>query len=214
MKTILITGHAGIVGTILSDNLTADHTIIGLDKSDCDISDFNSLKSFFAKCPKIDVIIHLAADAYPFASWDLVLQHNVVGTRNIYEMAKLMGIKKIIFASSTHVVGKYPGYPFKIDNLGRKLTVNDPFQPDEFYGWSKASGEILARLYFDLHGIYSTILRIGHVLAPGQKKDLDLEKFELTNDDLVKFVHRGLSETGFHTYFAVSDHQGGFLELI
>ena len=222
MKNVLITGISGIIGCVIAKDLEKDYQIYGLDLKQrqdanirlADISDFNQVRTVFGKLPQLDAIIHLAADAYPFAAWNLVLQHNVVGTRNIYECAKEFNVKKVIFASSTHVVGKYPGYPFKINNSQRKLSVDDPLRPDEFYGWSKASGEILARLYFDLYDISTTVLRIGHVLVPGQKRDLDLEKLELTNADLMKFVRKGLVETGFNAYFAVSEHEEGFLESI
>jgi NAD+ dependent glucose-6-phosphate dehydrogenase len=220
MKTILLTGISGILGQILYKGLKGQYDIYGLDikieedakNFKADVSDFEALTKVFEKLPSIDAIVHFAADPYPFAHWDLTLQHNVIGTKNIYECAKVYGVPKVVFASSTHAVGKYPGYPQRIE--GKEfLTTADPVRPDEFYGLSKAMNELNGQMYSDLFNISSINLRIGHTTAD-TNPDHDLDKLELYEDDLVDIVQKSIeSNVKFGIYFAVSDNPGRFLDI-
>jgi len=220
MKSILLTGISGLLGNILFQGLKDQYDISGLDLKvspnehnfQADISDFDSLVKVFELIPPLDAIVHFAADPYPFAHWDLTLQHNVIGTKNIYECAKRFNVPKVVFASSTHVVGKYPGYPQKIDGK-TFLTTTDPVRPDEFYGLSKAVGELNGQMYSDLFGISSINLRIGHTTA-NTNPDHDLDKLELYEDDLIDIVQKSIEASiKFGTYFAVSDVPGRFLDI-
>ncbi|MCL5432388.1 MAG: NAD(P)-dependent oxidoreductase [Patescibacteria group bacterium] len=207
MKKLLITGSSGGVGQIIAKGLAKEYEIHGLDVKDgVDITDLAALESYFSKLPEIAAIIHLAADAYPFASWGLVLKHNVIGTRNVYECAVKHHVPKVVFTGSTHAFGAYPGYPTKL--IGKKtLDINDPFRPDGWYGWSKAAGEILARLYADQYGVSSAVLRIGHVAGLGQF-DPQLEKLEISQEDLIKLTRQSLDcREKFKIFTAVSRHK-------
>ncbi len=212
MKKVLITGANGILGQILSEGLKNKYEVIGLDKIEADISDIVGLREFFNKLPQIDSIIHFAADPYPFASWENVSKNNIEGTRNIYEMAKEFSIPKVVFASSTHTIGKYPNYPKTIEGQDF-LTTLDPVRPDEFYGASKVVGEIIGRTYSDLFNISSINLRIGHTTAH-TKHDPELDKVELFEDDLIDIVQKSIeANVKFGVYFAVSDNPGRFLDI-
>lgn len=196
MKKLLITGINGHIGKILAPALAKDYEVVGLDIEDADISDIISLKNFFAKTGKIDFVLHLAADSYPFASFDLVLKHNIIGTKNIYEVCRQHKIKRVVFASSTHAFGKHPGYPDKVST--------ESFRPDEWYGWSKAAGELIARMYFDLYSLSSAILRIGHVTGMGAP-DPQLKNLEISPKELIDLTKKALvSKSGFATYLAIS----------
>jgi uronate dehydrogenase len=85
-------------------------------------------------------------------SFDEILEPNLRGTYNVFEAARRNGAR-VVFASSNHVVGFHP--------RSRSLDAEDPMRPDGYYGLSKAYGELLARLYWDKHGVESVSLRIG-----------------------------------------------------
>jgi len=53
----------------------------------------------------------LAADPRPNAPWESILNKNIIGTKNVYEIAHKYGVNKVIFASSNHVTGAYEGFP-------------------------------------------------------------------------------------------------------
>lgn len=243
MKKILLTGISGMLGQMLYNGLKDRYEIYGLDQRitqedkknfQADISNFESLTEIFYKLRPIDAVVHFAADPYPFAHWDLLLKDNIVGTKNIYECCKIFKIPKVVFASSTHTIGKYPGYPHEIifetdepppprggvppqagrtDNR-KMLTPQDPVRPDEFYGLSKAVGESIGRTYSDLYNIHSLNLRIGH--TTGQTPpDHDLDKIELYEEDLVDIVQKSIEvDVKFGIYFAISDVPGRFLDIV
>jgi len=130
-----------------------------------------------------------------------------VGTRNIYECAKKHGIKKVVFASSSHVTGSYGN--------SHRITTHDPVRPDGDYGSSKAFGEIIARQYFELYGIKSICLRIGWVIRDDDptKDELAL-KMWLSHRDLIELMRRSiLSDIHFGVYYGVSNNRKRFWHI-
>ena len=124
----------------------------------------------------MDVVVHLGADPSPKASWQSTLDNNIIGTRNVYEAARRAGARRVILASSNHVVGFYPlkDDPYRAIYEGRLGEVRRPFRllddrdmrPDSLYGVSKAFGEVLGSYYQDEFGLSVICLRIGWVMTP------------------------------------------------
>ena len=116
---ILLTGSEGLIGGIIKPNLEKEYELYCLDIKDkndhnyfkIDISKIEQLENSFDKIPKMDIIIHLAADPRPNAPWESILNKNIIGTKNVYEIAHKYGVNKVIFASSNHVTGAYEGFP-------------------------------------------------------------------------------------------------------
>jgi uronate dehydrogenase len=79
---------------------------------------------------------------------------NILGLHHLYEAVHKCGVKRVIYASSSHVVGFYP-------KPRSWSTPSMPLRPDGFYGMSKAFGEALSRYYYDRFGIETVCLRIG-----------------------------------------------------
>jgi len=88
-------------------------------------------------------VIHLAGLQVPTCKTDPIngALVNVIGTLNVFEAAKNVGIKQIVYASSAAVYG---------------LNYDDP---TTHYGVFKRTNEGNARIYFLDHGINSTGLR-------------------------------------------------------
>ena len=82
-----------------------------------------------------------------------VLDPNIRGVFHVYEAARRHGVKRVVFASSNHVIGFY--------KQGRHLDVDARRRPDGYYGLSKSFGEDVANFYFDRYGIESVSIRIG-----------------------------------------------------
>ena len=180
-KKVLVTGMAGQIGGIIRRELGARYDLRGLDRVDveavpmtvADIANLNDIMPAFAG---IDAVVHLGADPSPRASWESVLSNNLIGTRNVFEAARLAGVKRIVFASSNHVVGNYPlrQDPYKAIYDGRLSEVRRPFaplttellRPDSYYGVSKAFGESLGSYFHEEYGISVVCLRIGWVMTP------------------------------------------------
>ncbi len=226
-QKIIIVGSKGVIGKILCNSLSSEFDIYGIDVINenkdryyqTDISDFDSLKSIFEKIKEIKGIIHLAADSRINADWNSILKNNIIGTKNIYECARISKIKKIIFASSNHVTGCYEGIPPELHNKQNQklITINDPIKPDSLYSISKAFGEAIARYFFEVHGISSICLRIGSVETddnPKKDKTKRMLKTWLSHRDLIQLIKKSLESTvGFGIYYGVSNNKDCFWDF-
>lgn len=220
---VIITGSKGRIGTVLSHALANEFKIYGIDivpsnekeYAQADISNFEALKAAFEKLPKADAIIHLAGRSGEQWSWEEVLQHNIIGTRNLYECARLFGIKKIVLASSNHVTCSYEGIPPTLHEQEhpKMITVNDPVAPGCDYGVGKAFAEAIARKYV-VHGIHSICLRIGTVRADDDPSTERWKKTWLSHRDLISLVRASLlAGIQFGIYYGVSNNKGRFWDI-
>lgn len=225
---VLITGSEGNVGSVLQRTLadqydvhTMDRTGVGSERHQVvDLSDYHSMQAAFAEIPHIDYVIHLGADPREDAPWESVLKNNIEGTKNLYEYALAESVKKVIFASSTHVVGGYPGYPqdIKLED-GKKLTVEDPLRPDGYYGVSKAFGELLARQYYYIHGLPSICIRIGTITRIDdphhEERREPYMKSWISHRDITQLVNLSLQheDIPFGVYWGISRNTGAYLDI-
>ena len=111
-------------------------------------------------------------------AWEPILQANIIGAYNLYEAARAHGVKRIVFASSNHVMGFY--------RQSEVIDAHSPPRPDGLYGLSKAFGEDLSRLYFDRYGIETACVRIGSSFP--EPKDRRMLATWLSYDDLHRLV--------------------------
>lgn len=162
-RTVLLTGAAGGLGTLMRDLLPSYGYALRLldvrpiegepDAITADLSDKAALREAVRG---VDAIIHLAGISLE-ASFEKILRSNIEGTYNLYEAAREEGVGRIVFASSNHAVGFTPR-PQGNDPL---IPIDTPHRPDTFYGLSKSFGEDLAQLYWDKHGLETVSVRIG-----------------------------------------------------
>jgi len=104
-------------------------------------------------------IIHLAALQVPFCKADPVAgaKVNVVGTVNVFEAARQLGIKRLAYASSVAAHGAIE------EDLGTMRTL---------YGAYKYCDEQIARVYSDDWGVHSVGIRPGVVYGVGRDQGL------------------------------------------
>ena len=191
MDRVLLTGAAGAVGQRLRKLLKPIYP--GLRLSDLkplpDLApgedfvpaDLAIMEQVEAAVDGMEGIVHLGGFSVE-GPWETILQSNIVGCYNLFEAARRKGVKRVVFASSNHVVGFYPRHR----RIGTDVTV----RPDSRYGVSKAFGEALGALYADKHGLRVLCLRIGNVGdAPADLRRLSIW---LSPDDLVQLVRIGL----------------------
>lgn len=190
MKTILITGASGGVSTLLRPLLrpfyrlrlsdraavpdpTADEEVVSADLGD--------LQALRRAISGVAGIVHFGGYSKE-ADWETIHDANIVGAYNIFEAARLEGVKRVVFASSNHAVGFYP----KAQTVPVEVTV----RPDSRYGLSKAFGEALGSLYADKYGMEVLAIRIGHVLP----KPFDRRRLAIwiSARDLCQLVRIGL----------------------
>ncbi|ARP84330.1 NAD-dependent dehydratase [Bordetella genomosp. 8] len=129
----------------------------------------------------VDAIVHMGGVSVerPF---DEILPANIQGVYNLYEAARKHGVKRVVFASSNHVIGFY--------RQGQVIDADVPVRPDGYYGISKAFGENLSRFYFDRYGIETVCLRIGSSFP--EAKDRRMLVTWLSYDDLTHLIAQSL----------------------
>ncbi|MDH6196852.1 uronate dehydrogenase [Mycobacterium frederiksbergense] len=163
MTTVLYTGGTGRMGQVIRKGLAGRYDKVVLytrggpdeplyPNETVVHGDLCDLERLSAAADGTDVIVHLGgiADEAPF---DEIEHSNIRGTYNLYEAARNAEVRRVVYASSNHVVGFHPS--------SIKLDETAALRPDTYYGVSKAFGESLARLYYDKWGIESVCLRIG-----------------------------------------------------
>jgi nucleoside-diphosphate-sugar epimerase len=226
---LLITGASGVIGAILTKELADLFEIYGIDQTIApnaersfavDIADYRQIEQALQQIGPVEYMVHLAGDGRVKAPWESVLQNNIIGTRNVYEAARQWSIRRVVFASSSHVTGAYEGIVDEERRLHRehepiRITTQDPIRPDSNYGVSKAFGEALARFYCARFGIESICLRIGMVVRDDDPtRHLRHRKIWLSHRDLVQLVRKSLlSNVVFGIYYGVSDNKGRFWDI-
>jgi len=145
----------------------------------------------------IDGIVHMGGVSVE-RPWEEILQSNIVGGYNLFEGARRQGVKRIVFASTNHLVGFYPRH--------RRVGVNHAIRPDTRYGVSKAFGEALGALYAFKHGLQVVNLRIGNVAE--QPMDIRRMAIWLHPEDLVQLIRIGLEHPGirYEIFYGASNN--------
>lgn len=210
-EKILITGATGGVGLLLEERLMDDYHVVAHGRTPAndaqaerlhkaDLEDYDEV---LALMDGVDVVLHLAGQASPDATWDDVLGPNIVGVRNVLEAAREAGVRRFVFASSNHAMGMYdreerwPVYPHHLP------------RPDSFYGVSKVFGEALGRFYHDEYGMEFIALRIGWVADDPLEEDEELLHAMWLSEDDTERVFRCAIEAegvGYGLYYAISDN--------
>src|SRR5207248_7840402 len=192
---ILVTGGAGFIGSHLVEHLLeAGHAVVILDDFNdfydpqikqaniagfakdvtvhhVDLRDGASVRNLFHR-EKFEVIAHLAARAgvrpsiqYPQLYYDA----NVTGTLHLLEAARVTGVERFIFASSSSIYGASKTVPFSEDQ-----PLTQTLSP---YAATKIAGEFLCSTYSHLYKLRVVALRYFTVYGPRQRPDLAIHQF-------------------------------------
>ena len=175
MITSLVTGGAGFIGSNLVDYLLDQgHSVVCLDNESADnekfhwplengqainvkgdITDYKFMKNVFTG---VDYVFHLAAESrlQPAIENPIrAVSKNCVGTTVMLQCAREVGVKRFIYSSTSSGYGNNP-YP------------NVETQPDDSlnpYSASKVAAEKFCKMYTDLYGLETVVLRYFNVFG-------------------------------------------------
>jgi nucleoside-diphosphate-sugar epimerase len=180
---VLITGVSGMIGGLLADALSRDHEVHGIDIRPSDrprvhVADLNDAGALPRLFEGVEAVIHLAAERRHGREigWDVLMPRNVTPAANVFGAARAAGVRRVVFASSMHVMGGYEeDEPYTSIVAGRydglqpgrvSLVTGDmPPRPDGRYAVSKLFGEDLGRYYSGYEGMEVVSVRLGTVSA-------------------------------------------------
>jgi len=207
MKTVLITGATGGVGTWLRQELAGKYTlrlsdvrpIRKLEKGESFmLADVSKMSDMLRITKGVDAIVHLGGFSVE-GPWEVIHQANIVGCYNAYEAARRNGVQRCLFATSNHAVGFYP----RTTTIDHRVTI----KPDSRYGVSKVFGEALGSLYSDKYGMQVFLIRIGNVNdRPIDKRRLSIW---VSPRDLAQLVQIGIDhpQVRFEIVYGISDNK-------
>lgn len=189
---LLLTGAAGGLGRVLRPRLKPHCTTLRVS----DIADLGPAAAGEEVMPVrledkagvdallkgVDAVVHLGGVSTEH-SFEEILPANISGIYHLYEGARRHGVKRVVFASSNHVIGFY-----RQDEV---IDASVPMRPDGYYGLSKAFGENLAQFYWDRYGIETVSIRIGSSFP--EPKDRRMLATWLSYDDLERLVVASLT---------------------
>jgi uronate dehydrogenase len=184
--TVLITGAAGNLGGKLRRHLEGryplrlldldprgDPTVTGADLSRWD----ESWRKMFEGA---DVVVHLAADPTAQQTWPNLVAPNLDALANVFLTAAQAGARRVVYASSNHVMGGYKDRPephrltTDLPPLpGSRYVVRGEQRDSTPYGSAKLFGERLGKCFSEAHGLSVIAVRLGWVL-PGDNRPQDI----------------------------------------
>ena len=193
----LLTGTAGFIGFHLARRLLEEgHQVTGFDgmtpyynvrlkeARHAALSQFPSFRPVIGMledkaalqttCDRTrpDVIIHLAAQAgvrYSLENPKAYLDANLLGSWNVLELAREVGVQHLMLASTSSVYGANESVPF--------FESDKTDEPLSFYAATKKGMELMAHTYAHLHKIPITAFRFFTVYGPWGRPDMALFKF-------------------------------------
>jgi uronate dehydrogenase len=203
VKTILITGASGDVGTHLRRELKGKYRLRLSDKRHLQKekgetfmrADIAKMADALRITKGVDAIVHLGGYSVE-GPWQPILQANIVGCYNVFEAARRNGVKRIVFPTSNHAVGFYR----RNETIDHRVYI----KPDSRYGVSKVFGEALGSLYADKYGMEMFMVRIGNVNPrPIDKRRLSIW---ISPRDLAQLVSIGIDRPGikFEIVYGIS----------
>ena len=216
MKRVLLTGAAGDVGGRLRRLLKPVYAELRLSdlKPPADLAadepflpaDLARLEQVEGILEGVEGIVHLGGFSRE-ASWETILQANIIGCYNLFEAARRRGVARVVFASSNHAVGFHTPDEFPLPE------AIVPF-PDTYYGVSKVAGEALGALYAKRYGLDVISIRILSCFE--RPKNLRMLATWLSPDDCARLLEACLAadKPGYRVVYGVSANtRGGWVSL-
>ena len=195
---------------MLAPGLAAlEHVVIGVDlpgrgaEVGIDCTDPTAVDEVVAGTHP-DAVIHLAGIPGESSLPD-ALQSHVVTTGALLEAMVRHDVRRIVYASSNHAVGRTP--------RAAQVGVDVHGRPDTFYGVGKVAAEALLRLYADRHRIDAVSTRIGS-FGPRPTSRRQLSTW-LSHQDMIRMFQAALTAQapGYAVLYGISNNTRAWWDL-
>jgi NAD+ dependent glucose-6-phosphate dehydrogenase len=149
-RRILITGSAGLLGSKLRAHLAGRYESVLIDRVAPDgetvVADLGVWDERWARrFEGVEAVVHLAGNPVAYADWPELIGPNVDAAVNVFAAAERAKVRRVVFASSNHVMGGYQDEP------GATITTDLPPKPGLRYvadGAGRFSGPYAATKLF------------------------------------------------------------------
>ncbi|MBK6629021.1 MAG: NAD-dependent epimerase/dehydratase family protein [Flavobacteriales bacterium] len=212
MARILVTGGAGFIPSELAARLAADpaHEVVAVDNLltgdvrklplverpnlhfiKCDANRFEDISSVFYAY-RFEYVFHYAAVVGVKRTTDnpVMVLRDLDGIRNVLDLSKNTGVKRVLFSSSSEVYGE----PVEIPQNERTTPLNSKLP----YAIVKNVGEAFLRSYHKEFGLDYTVFRFFNTYGPKQSRDFVVSKFiraALKGEDITIYGDGGQTRT-------------------
>jgi nucleoside-diphosphate-sugar epimerase len=176
---IVVTGGSGKAGRACIQDLLAHHYEVAsvdlvrpadpnLTFSRVDLTDFGqtvaALSGIDERVRNVTAVVHLAAIPAPgLATNAVTFATNTISTYNVFEAARQLGIKNVVWASSETVLG----LPFETPPPYVPIDEEYPGRPESAYSLSKLVGEEIANQFCRWDPELKIIgLRFSNIMEP------------------------------------------------
>jgi UDP-glucose 4-epimerase len=188
-RNILVTGGAGFIASCLAEKLAKDpaNNIVIVDNlltgstdklpqgdnirfNRCDVNNYAEISGvFFAN--RFDYVFHYAAVVGVQRTLDnpVKVLDDITGIRNVLELCRNTGVKRVFFASSSEVYGEPVEFPQNEDTT--------PLNSRLPYAIVKNVGEAFLKSYRKEYGLNYTIFRFFNTYGPKQSRDFVISRF-------------------------------------
>jgi uronate dehydrogenase len=206
MKTVLMTGAAGRIGTFLRPELAGRYRLRLSDITPVAElregetfarADLTSFEDMLRITQGVDAVVHFGGQSGEH-DWEHIRSANIEGFYNAIEAARQNGVKRFLVATSNHAVGFY--------RCDQTIDHTVYPRPDSRYGVSKVFNEALASLYADRYGMEIFCMRIGNVnYAPIDRRRLAIW---VSARDMAQLVTIGIEhpDIRFEIVYGISDN--------
>lgn len=236
MKTVVITGASGNLGGKLRQHWKDQYHLRLLDRntngdSEIEEADVGSwTEGWVDRFIGADAVIHLAADGIGCLDRHRLIRTNIYGAMNVFKAAADFGVRRVVFASSSHVMGMYrflaePALiTTELETYAGGKFVQDGWPYDStVYATTKVFGEKLARRYAEEYALEVIVVRIGFIMQgenaaedfPGQTDEW-LKQVWMSNSDFCALMDRCLQqelESKFAIAHGISRNAGSCFDV-
>ena len=206
-RRVLVTGAAGRIGSYFAEHSQEKYDLRLMVQTHADIAkierygevvvgDLLDIERLKTVCEGVDTVVHMAGEPDPSATWQNLLDANIIGTYNLFVAAKAAGCRRVIHASSIHAVS---GYAPDV-----QVKTSEPVNPGDLYGVSKCFGEALGRYMAEKENLSVIAIRIGafQPIENAQKADgLSLLDAFVSHRDLNQLINKCVDVE--HLQFAI-----------
>ena len=184
---LVVTGSKGLIGRHTveyaktqpgADVYGVDHIGVGSGPDQYRMADLTDLGQTYSALAGADAVVHLAAiPDHDLVEEPKLFMSNIASTYNVFEAARNLGIKRVVWASSIQVNRTVV---MQHDTRYQYLPVDEahPVDPQNDYALSKYVGEVIAETYAKTYGLSVISLRFTAITHADNMKDWPLPRAE------------------------------------